>query len=179
MSFRAASSPDAAALAAFVNAAYRGEGSKRGWTSEADFLGGQRADEAMLREMIEEPSSVVELAFDSGELVGCVYLRKEPDCCYLGMLAVAPRRQGLGLGRSLLERAEETARRWDRRRLRMTVLAQRAELIAYYERRGFKRTGGQEPFPKDPRYGLPKIEGLVFTELAKDLEAPSSIVSPV
>lgn len=165
------------ALHALVNSAYRGESSKRGWTTEADLLGGQRTDAGKLLEMIQGADSRVEL-LESGEgrLLGCVYLKREPSgACYLGMLTVDPTRQAGGLGKRLLDHAEEIARGWGCNRMRMTVISAREELIAYYERRGYRKTGATEPFPEnDPRFGLPKIAGLTFLELEKKLDlAPS------
>ena len=172
ISFRSAVAGDARALAAFVNGAYRGEGSKRGWTTEADILGGRRTDEVGLREMIAAPESRVELALDEkGVLVGCVHLKKEPaGDCYLGLLTVDPARQAAGIGKRILEHGHAVARAWGCRRMRMTVISPRSELIAYYERRGYARTGASEPFPEDdPRFGLPKVRGLRFVELSKAL----------
>ncbi len=172
ISFRPAAAADAAAVVALVNSGYRGEGSKRGWTTEADLLGGQRTDADKVREMVLAKGSRVELAFAAdGALLGCVHLKREDDgSCYLGMLTVDPARQGGGLGKSLLERSEAVAREWGCRRMRMTVISVRGELIAFYERRGYAKTGKTEPFPEnDPRFGLPKVRGLVFAELAKPL----------
>lgn len=173
ISFRPAAAADAAAVVALVNSGYRGESSKRGWTTEADLLGGQRTDEGKMLEMIGAKGSRVELAFaPDGGLIGCVHLKKEADgSCYLGMLTVDPARQGGGLGKSILERSEAVAREWGCRRMRMTVIDVRAELIAFYERRGYAKTGKTEPFPEgDPRFGLPKVRGLTFAELAKPLD---------
>jgi GNAT superfamily N-acetyltransferase len=172
ISFRTAVPGDAAALADFVNAGYRGEGSKRGWTSEADLLGGQRTDAESLRGAIAAAGSRVELACAAdGALVGCAHLSKDPGgACTLGMLTVDPARQARGIGRILLEHCDGVARAWGCRRMRMTVIASRATLIAYYERRGYARTGATAPFPEhDPRFGLPKVRGLSFVELAKPL----------
>lgn len=172
MRFRPAAPGDIDTLCAFVNGAYRGEGSKRGWTTEADLLGGQRTDPGKLLEMIEGAGGRVELAQrDDGALLGCVYLKKEDDACYLGMLTVDPALQAAGIGRALLERSETLAREWGCARMRMTVIHLRAELIAYYERRGYARSGATEPFPEgDPRFGLPKLKGLYFVELVKPLQ---------
>ena len=170
--YRTAVAADAGAVEALVNSAYRGEGSKRGWTTEADLLGGQRTDRGKVLEMIQAPDSRIELAFSTdGPLVGCVYLRKEASgACYLGLLTVEPGGQARGLGTSLLAHSEALAREWGCGRMRMTVLAQREELIGYYERRGYARTGAKEPFPsRDPRFGIPKVDGLEFVELAKTL----------
>ena len=170
-SFRPAASADAGALVALVNGAYRGESGKRGWTTESDILGGQRIDRDGVLELIAAAGSRVELAFDGARLVGCVHLRREADgSCYLGMLTVDPALQRSGLGRALLERSESLAEGWGCARVRMTVIHLRAELIAWYERRGYRRTGRAEPFPeRDPRFGLPKVRGLSFVELEKNL----------
>ena len=172
VSFRAATAADVDALVPFVNGGYRGESSKRGWTTEADLLGGQRTDPGKMLEMIETAGARVELAHDEkGVLAGCVFLKKEADAsCYLGMLTVDPARQGGGLGKLLMARSEDLARQWKCSRMRMTVISARPELIAYYERRGYAKTGVTEPFPEnDPRFCLPKVRGLVFAELSKPL----------
>jgi GNAT superfamily N-acetyltransferase len=173
LTFRAALAGDAAAIVALVNSGYRGESSKKGWTTEADLLGGQRTDAGKVGEMIALARSRVELAFaPGGKLIACVHLKKEEDgSCYLGMLTVDPERQAGGIGKALMVRSEEIARGWGCARMRMTVIDARAELIAYYERRGYRLTGKTEPFPEDdPRFGLPKVCGLRFAELAKPLD---------
>ncbi len=173
VTFRTATPKDADALVLLVNSGYRGESSKQGWTTEADILGGQRTDPGKMLEMIGERGSRVEMALASdGALVGCVHLKKEDDgSCYLGMLTVDPRRQAGGIGKLMMTHSEDVARGWGCRRMRMTVISVRAELISFYERRGYARTGKLEPFPEDdPRFGLPKVRGLRFAELAKPLD---------
>lgn len=169
MTFRKAEIKDSMLISTLVNSAYRGESSKQGWTTEADLLGGQRTDAEKIQEMIEDPDSHIELAENNGELHGCVYLKKEKTVLYFGMLTVNPTLQNQGLGKILLARIEELARAWDMKTIRMTVISVRKELIEYYERRGYKRTGKTEPFPEnDPRFGLPKTK-LEFHEFAKTL----------
>jgi len=172
IAFRPAVAADAAAVNALVNSGYRGEGSKRGWTTEADLLGGQRTDEDEIRALVAAKDSRVELASaPDGALIGCAHLEREADgSCYLGMLTVDPARQGGGLGKAIMERAEAVAREWGCPRMRITVISARAELLAFYERRGYRRTGKTEPFPEDdPTFGLPKVRGLIFVELVKPL----------
>lgn len=167
--FRPASLNDIAELHSLVNSAYRGDSSKKGWTTEADLLGGQRTDPAALQEMIMNPGSRIELATEHGQILGCVYLNNELDAVYFGMLTVNPELQTQGLGKLLLSRVEELTRQWGKNTIRMTVIGQRQELIAFYERRGYRRTGKTEPFPShDPRFGLPKTE-LIFHEFAKTI----------
>jgi GNAT superfamily N-acetyltransferase len=172
MLFRTATPADAPAIAAVVNSGYRGESSRQGWTTEADLLGGQRTDEAQVLEMIQAADSRVELALaEDGSLVGCVHLKKEaPGSCYIGMLTVDPGRQAGGIGKQLLSHGEQAARDWGCARMRMTVIESRVELLGFYERRGYARTGATEPFPEDdPRFGIPKVRNLRFLELAKPL----------
>ena len=87
------------------------------------------------------------------------------------MFSVRPDAQGGGIGRSVLEEAERIARvTLGCVRMRMTVIDSREELIAYYQRRGYLRTGIKKPFPYgDPRYGLPKRDDLRFEVLEKPL----------
>lgn len=171
--FQPATPADVEAVVALVNSAYRGESSRAGWTTEADILGGQRTDPASLREMLvpdeQGHEQRVELAFDGEKLVGCMYLRREPATLYLGMLTVTPTLQASGLGKQLLAHAEDLARGWGCTRMRMTVIHTRTELLAYYFRRGYALTGASEPFPTDPKYGLPKGIELKLLELVKPL----------
>ena len=139
LAFRAACADDADKVAELVNLAYCGEGAGRGWTTEADLLGGPRTDRGRILALLAEPGARVELCLDGGALAGCVELRRDGAQCYLGMLSIDPRRQSGGLGKALLERSEELARGWGCARMRMTVITTRAELIAYYERRGYRR----------------------------------------
>lgn len=170
--FRAATSADLASVVELVESAYRGDVSRAGWTTEADLLDGQRTDRHEVGELVARSSAQLVLAFDAPQLVGCVLVRAKGDgTSHVGMFAVAPRLQSQGIGSALLAEAERVARHQQgARRAEMTVIAQRLELIAWYERRGYRDTGEREPFPYgDPRFGLPRREDLVFVVLGKDL----------
>ncbi len=175
--FRVAGPDDIDALGTLVHAAYRGDESREGWTHEADLLDGQRTDDEALRDLLHAPASIVllaELLTDGPEreLVGCCHLSARPPAgAYLGMFAVRPRHQGGGLGRAILGRAEAIAReRWGARRVEMTVIRQRHDLVAWYEHLGYRPTGATEPFPYgDERFGLPRRPDLEFVVLAKEL----------
>lgn len=168
---RPASAADVEALCALVNSAYRGDSSRAGWTTEADLLGGQRTDPEGLREAIARPGSVILLCEREGRLDACVHLERSGEGCYLGMLTVRPTLQASGLGRRLLAAAEGyAAAQWGARSVHMTVIVQRQELIAWYERRGYRRTGQHKEFPYgDPRFGLPRRDDLRFEVLEKRL----------
>jgi GNAT superfamily N-acetyltransferase len=162
ITFRKADFNDIHKLTELVNSAYRGDDSKLGWTTEADLLGGQRTDAEKISEMISALDSQIELAIENGELQGCIYIKRENRFVYFGMLTVRPTLQNKGAGKLLLSRLEDLTREWGYKKIRMTVISQREELIAFYQRRGFNFTGETEPFPEnDPRFGLPKTK-LIF-----------------
>jgi ribosomal protein S18 acetylase RimI-like enzyme len=174
LTFRAAQPGDVAAVVSLVESAYRGEASRVGWTTEADLLDGQRTDAAAVADMLQAPGTTVLVAETDGRLVACCQLERQPPAgAYFGMFSVQPGRQGQGLGREVLAEAERIASAdWAARLMVMTVLAQRPELIAWYERRGYRRTGEQRPFPYgNERFGIPRRPDLVFDVLAKPLGA--------
>ena len=165
-----ATEKDIPSLNILVNSAYRGDSSKKGWTTEADLLDGIRTDEDSLRKLIEDPGSVI-LKYTSGSCVlqGCVYLKKKGDKLYLGMLTVSPELQAKGIGKQLLAAAEDYAKQVGCIGITMTVISVRHELIAWYERHGYHPTGETEPFPTDPSFGLPKL-ALFFMVMEKRFE---------
>lgn len=177
LALRPARQADAEALSALVNAAYRGDTSRVGWTTEADLLGGQRTDPDALRDFIvtgEASGDRVLLVHGrAGAIDACVQLERRGDEAYLGMFTVRPTLQGGGLGRRLLAAAEQDVhRRWGSRAVVMTVIAQRSELIAWYARRGYRATGETAPFPYgDARFGEPRRSDLHFVVLRKAFAA--------
>lgn len=175
-SYRIAAIADIPAALALVEKAFRGESATRGWTHEADLLGGQRTDPEALAEIIANPAERLILAEREGRALGCVMLadrgvREGRRISYLGLLAVDPDLQASGIGGALVDEAERQAREnigaeW----MEMTVIKRRVELVAWYLRRDYALTGREEPFPlDDPRYGLPKTRDLSFVILAKSL----------
>ncbi len=171
LAFRAATAADIPALVALVTSAYRGEVSKQGWTTEADMLDGQRIDPEVLRTDIERPRSRIVVAERGAELFACAHVAEENGAGYFGMFSVRPDLQGSGTGKALLAEAERVAREeWRLPAMRMTVIDLRDELIAFYERRGYARTGIKKPFPYgDERFGIPKRDDLRFEILEKAL----------
>jgi ribosomal protein S18 acetylase RimI-like enzyme len=167
-----ANSDDIPALHALIERAYRGESARQGWSHEADLLDGQRIDAAGLSAIIADPAQHLLVLHDGESIRACVSLTDKGDgLAYLGLLTVEPRFQASGLGRSVLAAAEDHARAsLGARRIEMTVIVQREELIAWYERRGYAGTGEHRPFPMhDPRFGLPRREDLSFVVLEKAL----------
>jgi len=181
--FRDATQADVPAIVALVTSAYRGEASRAGWTTEADLLDGERIDPDLLRADIARPRSRVLLAGrclpaacgtgvqSSPEPVACAHVAEEDGAGYFGMFAVRPGLQGAGIGHALLAEAERVVREeWGLPLMRMSVIDLRDELIAWYQRRGYRRTGVFRPFPYgDPRFGIPRRDDLRFEILEKPL----------
>jgi ribosomal protein S18 acetylase RimI-like enzyme len=165
-----AAKEDIAPIEKLVNSAYRGDSSRQGWTTEADLLDGIRTNKDVLSGMINRGDSIVlKCNKAKNQLVGCVYLQKKEDKLYLGMLTVAPDIQAQGIGKKLLQAAEEYAQTQQCTAITITVISLRQELINWYERRGYKATGERKPFPSnDPRFGLPKQQ-LEFIVMEKQL----------
>ncbi|GAB2579845.1 GNAT family N-acetyltransferase [Spirosoma areae] len=162
-----ATEADIPALDSLVNSAYRGESSKKGWTTEADLLGGIRTNQDNLRAMLQKTDARILKYEEAGQLLGCVYLEQKANDLYLGMLTVSPDAQANGIGKQLLAASEQIA--FDRhcRAITMTVITVRHELIAWYERRGYQATGEVKPFPNDPNFGLPNqpLEFIVMEKI--------------
>lgn len=157
MSISKASIADVAELNVLINSAYRGEESKKGWTTEADLISGIRIDEAMLTEYFNNNAvAILKCTDENGRITGCVYLEVKSPRLYLGMFSVSPVLQGRGVGRALLEGAETYAKEVNCHTITMTVISTRKELINWYERRGYKFTGEIQPFHDHGRFGEPK-----------------------
>ncbi|TWI09499.1 GNAT family N-acetyltransferase [Aerolutibacter ruishenii] len=171
LTFRAATPADVEALVGLVESAYRGDSSKQGWTTEADILGGRRTGADDVGACIDRPESVVLIAQRDGELLACAHIAIEDGAGYFGMFSVSPTLQGGGIGKALMAEAERVVRdEWQLPVMRMTVIDIRDELIAFYERRGYVRTGIKKPFPYgDARFGEPKRDDLRFEVLEKSL----------
>jgi DNA-binding MarR family transcriptional regulator len=164
---------DLPTIVALMNRAYRGSGTS-GWTTEAEYITGNRTTEPLLREDVASKPHASLLTWrdlGEGKLKGCVWL--EPlgnDSWYLGSLTVDPERQNEGLGHAVLSAAEEWTRERGGKRVQITVVNVREALIAWYRRRGYRETGETQPFPYgDDRFGTPQRDDLSFVVLEKDL----------
>jgi len=152
-------------LVSLLNSAYRGEESKKGWTTEADLLLGEsRTDATTLKTLMDSPGAVFLEYKEDNELLGCVFLQKKDQQLYLGMLSVSPTAQAKGIGKELMSAADDYARKHNCNSIFMKVISVRHELIAWYERKGFIKTGETEPFPDDNKFGVPtqKLEFLIL-----------------
>ncbi|MEV6109198.1 GNAT family N-acetyltransferase [Streptomyces sp. NPDC051940] len=168
---RSAGPDDVPALVRLIESAYRGDSSRAGWTTEADILDGQRTDDEGVLAVLEDPVSRMLVVERDGGIVACCQLEHRGAHAYFGMFAVSPALQGAGIGRQVLAEAERyAAAEWGTTEMHMTVISVREDLIAWYERRGYRRTGETSPFPYgDERFGIPRRADLCFELLVKPL----------
>jgi len=177
MTLEAATAADVERIVELVESAFRGDASRAGWTTEADLLDGRRTGPDEIAAILANPAQCILLEREpDGGLLASVVLRREGEVAWLGMLSVRPAAQGGGIGKRIVALAEDWVRRhWGSRRMRMTVIVQRTELIAWYERRGYRPTGETAPFYyDDPRFGLPKRDDLSFIVMERPLDASAS-----
>ena len=151
--FRIATGADAPALAAFVNATYHGAEAELGWTPETHLHAGPRTSAEAIGAHVADPAARLLVCESDEGLIGCALIEMEEGDGHLGMFAVKPRLQGEGWGRAILSEAERQAKDWGCRTLTMAVISAQDKLIAYYERRGYARTGDRLPFPFDEAPG--------------------------
>ena len=171
VTFRDATDADVDAVVALVESAYRGDASRAGWTTEADILQGQRTDPEGVLDIVKSPDCRLLTVERDGRLVACCQLEHRGDHAYFGMFAVSPQLQGEGLGKIVMAEAERQAQEsWGVTEMHMTVISVRDDLIAWYERRGYRRTGRMTPFPYgDERFGIPQRADLRFELLVTPL----------
>lgn len=172
LAFRLAGQADIPALLQLVQRTYRGEESRGGWTTEADLLDGQRTDHRELTEIIDRAGSVVLVAVEGEAILGCCHLEdRGGGLAYLGLFSVQPESQGRGIGRTIVAEAERRAQHsWGATTMQMTVIRQRTELLDWYGRLGYERTGDIVPFPYgDERFGVPRRDDLEFAVIVKPI----------
>ena len=162
----AADKKDAAAITELINSAYEGVAGSPGWTSEGTFMQGERITEPEIATLLGRADADCYTCTLNGEIIGFVSLEKQAGFVYLGLLTVSPQVQAGGIGRRLLTFGEDYARAHGLGAVHITVVNIRYELIAWYERRGYRATGKTVPFPKADR---PK-QAVELMEMKKELE---------
>jgi ribosomal protein S18 acetylase RimI-like enzyme len=139
---------DIPALTILINSAYRGETSKKGWTTEAHLLKGKRTDELEMTEIFQDPKNTILKFNENDKIISSVLLVEKEHQLYLGMLTVSPELQNSGIGKKMLAEAEDHAKALGLSSIIMTVISVREELIAWYKRHGYVDTGEREAFPE-------------------------------
>jgi len=166
--FQIACAADLAQIASMVNLAYRPESGSSAWTHESDLIDGCRTNSDYLAELISKSDSTIITALRNNSLAGCIHIEREGRNCHLGLFAVHPKFQEKGIGKQLLEYAEQfSLKQYHPEKLVMTVLSARLELIEFYLRRGYRRTGVFGNYPLSAGIGTPKLHGLKIETLEK------------
>jgi ribosomal protein S18 acetylase RimI-like enzyme len=162
-----ATAEDVSSLNQLINSAYRGESSKKGWTTEANILEGKRTTEAELIEIIQNKKNTILKYSENNQILGCVLLKKKEDELYLGMLTVSPELQNSGIGKKLMLQAEVFASELGLSKIVMTVISVREELISWYKRNGYVDSGARLPFPVSDVFSQTSNDPLEFMVLEK------------
>jgi ribosomal protein S18 acetylase RimI-like enzyme len=158
---------DVTSLEKLINSAYRGETSKKGWTTEANLLEGKRITTDELIQIIKEKENTIFKFTENNKIIGCVLLVNKVNKLYLGMLTVSPELQNSGIGKQLLHEAEVYALALGLPKIAMTVISIRKELIAWYNRHGYVDTGAREPFPLNDTDAIIANQALEFIVMEK------------
>lgn len=177
LEFRYAEPADAAPVHALVERAYRGQDNAGAWDSESHLLKGPRTSLAEVEQLIASPSSRIVIVRREGRLIGSALIQQSGDtecsvrgdAAYFGLFAIDPSARSGGLGKILLAECERRAAAlWNSRAMSLTVISVRDALIAWYERRGYRRTGGRLPFPFSETSGETRRD-FDLVELSKEI----------
>ena len=140
---RVASAADVDSLVALITAAF---------VVERPILGGDRTSPEGVRGYLERGTFLV--AEDLNGLAGCVYIELRGDRGYIGLLSVEPARQGSGLGRLLMQAAEDFCREKKCVAVDLRVVSARAPLPEFYRHLGYAETHTSE-LPANARPIIP------------------------
>ena len=168
--YRIATVKDVPELVGLINNSYRPNGAEAGWTHESELIEGERINTQQLAELLEREGSTVLLGLNRGEIISCVNINEEAGAIYLAMLTVKPSCQNFGLGKEMLQLAEEYAEnQYESSEVNLFVISERKELFDFYLRRGYEPTQVSSDYPANAGVGNPKIGGLKLVLLTKQL----------
>jgi ribosomal protein S18 acetylase RimI-like enzyme len=172
LNFYKAELSDAQAIASLINSAYRGESSRAGWTTEADILDGMRTTTQEVAGLIQRDDAFILVGVLNDQIIATICCERQDaygkNIAHLGMIAVKPTLQGKGYGTTMLQAAEAmTMREWRVVGFHMAVITLREELIAFYERLGYSRSGEFKNFPENSALWQPKVPDLTLEYLVK------------
>lgn len=141
---------DIVRICELVNLAYSSNDEFRSWTNESKIVSGNRTSEDRLKDMLGNKGIHIFVAKHQGNIIGTVTIAQENDCFVLSMLAVDPRHQQGGVGKSLISFSEDFITKLSAiRKIKIDVVSTRRELIDFYLRRGFVDTGISYDYPVD------------------------------
>jgi GNAT superfamily N-acetyltransferase/predicted ATP-grasp superfamily ATP-dependent carboligase len=166
--FRKAVAEDAPDIVRLINGAFRPKPGAEVWTSEANLVRGDRINLSQVADAIAQESSAFLLALLSGKIVACYHVDGRKPQAYIGLFAVDPALQKMGIGDAIRKYVEEYASSvFASTSFTLLVLAPRKELIAFNKRRGFQPTGREYRYPKSLGIGEPVDANLTMIEMYK------------
>lgn len=165
MKFERATVADAHEISALMNLAYRGA---QGWTTESHLIEGARCAVQDIEDEIRSPNTYYFIYRTALSINACIAVTQQDEKAYIGSFAVLPELQNTGVGKQLLMHAEQFAQHeLNVRQLAMVVLSNRDELIAFYQRRGYQRSGNIQGYPIHLNVGQPVYLDQTVEELVK------------
>ncbi|WP_240007321.1 GNAT family N-acetyltransferase [Pseudaquidulcibacter saccharophilus] len=149
ITIREANANDIARIEYLVETTYRGEDSKKGWTTEFNLLAGTRLQKGEIAAALADKANQFFVAERDNIVVGVICVNKNGDWIEFGKFSVDPEMQGLGIGKMLIAKVEDFVRNiWGADKLKLSVISIRKELVDFYARYGFKDTGQRIDFIK-------------------------------
>ena len=168
--YRIATVKDVSGLVSLINNSYRPNGAEAGWTHESELIEGDRINSQQLSDLLDRDRSTMLLGLNKGEIVACVTINEEAGAIYLAMLTVKTACQNFGLGKEMLQLAEEYAEnQYEASAVNLFVISERKELFDFYLRRGYESMEITSDYPENAGVGIPKISGLKLVLLTKQL----------
>ncbi|GAD96978.1 GNAT family acetyltransferase, putative [Paecilomyces variotii No. 5] len=187
LQFRTATPDDAPQVQQLIQSAFRADDSRPDWTGHLELASNFRIELDEITANIANPDMVTLIAFtppdenanvnnygdnNPASLVASISVSKRgTDVARLSMIAVDERYQRGGVGRQVLEYAEDYCHRtWGVTKFSLDALSTRKALIEWYIRRGYGKTGETTLFPREKFKDLALPEDMCFIEFEKDLK---------
>jgi len=171
LEFKELQKEDIKEVIVLINQAYRAEKKDNAWTTESHLLSGIRVNENMMKEILEEKDTKTYIAKIDNKIVGTIQAKLEGESIHIGLFAVDTKSQASGIGKKLLEFAENSSSKlWEKSTFIMEVISTRTELMQYYIRRGYLNTNSFIEFPKSEYWKENTNEELKLLVLKKIIQ---------
>lgn len=171
LQFKELQKEDIKEVIVLINQAYRAEKKDNAWTTESHLLSGIRVNENMMKEILEEKDTKTYIAKIENKIVGTIQAKLEGESIHIGLFAVDTKSQASGIGKKLLEFAENSSSKlWEKSTFIMEVISTRTELMQYYIRRGYLNTNSFIEFPKSEYWKENTNEELKLLVLKKIIQ---------
>lgn len=186
LNYRLATPEDVLEIQKLVESAFQASDTRVNWTSHQELNIRFRISVENIMLRIQDPDSAVLMAFlsesdhedpkDETFVASIEVVKRSSELAHLSMLAVSPDHHRDGIGRKILNYAENYCQQeWGVTKLALNALSDREALIAWYTRRGYQRTGETKPFPVEEFSDLPLSDNLCFVQFEKNVNTLPSV----